>query len=398
MRQYCLTVYGQAKLDEVHEIFLRGRSSFIDFSDGDSFDGEGDDWDEFELERAFYRIDIDQALALYGNKNVPFEAAATGGRQLIHWANGLVFSVELDGGLIESEFGPLALRAFGGRTYPDQVDIDSSRPDFDIDTERVFAGGMVRYNVGSKFVPYFYGIVQRDVNDDDILQVGSSATRFDYNSYYIGGGAEGALLTNLRYGLEAAYQGGENLSFDPSNATLAGQTTEEISAWAVDGRLDYFIRNKFSPRFSGGFTAATGDDDRLLHTTNTFGGNQPGTDDNAFNAFGLVNKGYAFSPSISNLIMGRAGASVYPLPDIERLRRFQLGAEFFTFFKFDDDAPIDEPSTDDAYLGFEADVYANWQIFSDLSLNARYGAFLPSDTLIEDDVRHFFYSGVTLSF
>jgi hypothetical protein len=42
----------------------------------------------------------------------------------------------------------------------------------------------------------------------------------------------------------------------------------------------------------------------------------------------------------------------------------------------------------------------SWRILSDLSLDLRYGVFLPGDAMpdTEDDVRQFIYTGVTYAF
>src|SRR5690606_16045631 len=114
----------------------------------------------------------------------------------------------------------------------------------------------------------------------------------------------------------------------------------DIHAFAFDVRLDYLLGDENRSRLSGEVLLATGDDDRLT-TTNTFGGNQTGTDDNAFNAFGYINTGLAFNPSVSNLLMLRLGASTYPIQEHELFRQFQVGVDAFVFGKLDKDAPID---------------------------------------------------------
>jgi hypothetical protein len=93
----------------------------------------------------------------------------------------------------------------------------------------------------------------------------------------------------------------------------------------------------------------------------------------------------------------RGGASTFPFTTGgDALRRLQIGCDVFAFGKFDRNAPIDEPTDDDFYLGCEADVFLNWQITSDVTLAARYGAFFPSDAITSgDDVRQFVFVGVT---
>jgi hypothetical protein len=158
--------------------------------------------------------------------------------------------------------------------------------------------------------------------------------------------------------------------------------------------------------------AASGDTDRT-NTTNTYGGNKPGTRDHAFNAWGLLNTGLAFAPSVSNLVAVRAGGSTFPFPNSALFKRFQVGTDVFAFFKFRQTAPIDEVTTDDSYLGWEPDVYINWQVTSDVTVAFRYGVFFPGSAILDEDdspiggeavvgandhPRNFLYLGVTFAF
>ena len=92
------------------------------------------------------------------------------------------------------------------------------------------------------------------------------------------------------------------------------------------------------------------------------------------------------------------------MPTSPLFGKLQIGTNLFLFNKLNVDAPIDEDTAADRYLGFEADFYANWQITSDVSVAMRYGFFVPGDAIggaltpNDGDVRHFFYSGLTLGF
>ena len=157
------------------------------------------------------------------------------------------------------------------------------------------------------------------------------------------------MTDRLLYGVEAAYEGGNNLS----NSFVVGgpfltpvaQTRDEIQAYAADARLDYIFPDEHRSRVSGEIIVASGDSDRQ-NTSNTFGGNKPNTKDNAFNAFGLLNTGLAFAPSVSNMLAFRVGGSTFPMIGSGALKRIQLGTDLFLFNKLDKDAPIDELSND----------------------------------------------------
>ena len=128
-------------------------------------------------------------------------------------------------------------------------------------------------------------------------------------------------------------------------------------------------------------------------------GNQPGTNDTAFNAFGLLNTGLSFAPSVSNLMMLRTGVSTFPLSHVYRMRNLQVGMDVFVYGKTDADAPIDEVTGDERYLGWEPDFFLNFPITSDVTLAVRYGVFFPnSSNFPDDDARQFIYLGVTYGF
>jgi hypothetical protein len=139
-------------------------------------------------------------------------------------------------------------------------------------------------------------LVQRDYNDRDSFELdlpqppftGDAAYAFDYDSYYVGGGAIGRLSDRMGYGVELAFQGGRTRSDLSSLAPLRGengtinrtdppqQSTDSIAAAALDVRADYLFDGPARTRLSGEVVLATGDGDRN-HTSNTVGGNQPGT-------------------------------------------------------------------------------------------------------------------------
>src|SRR5206468_3887239 len=168
--------------------------------------------------------------------------------------------------------------------------------------------------------------------------------------------------------------------------------------FAADYRLDYLVNDVRNSRFSGEVIWATGDPDRQ-NSTNTFGGNHPGTKDFGFNGFGLVNTGLAFAPSVSNLFAVRVGASTYPFAGTSMFHRMQVGTDLFLFDKLQRHNAFDEGTDNKYYLGWEPDAYLNWQITSDVTLAMRYGVFIPNSSLhSHEDVRQFLYTGLTFAF
>jgi hypothetical protein len=403
LRQYDLLGYARLNLDGVHEFFVRGRWGWRDFNDGDSFNGLGDEPIDGELDRWFYRFDLQRYQAAYNGRRVDYNAVFKGGRDLYIWGNGLVLSTDLEGVSTTLSYGGTDLTFLAGVTPVRTVDFDTSRPAFDHNTRRGFYGLQLSRDVNGH-VPYVYGLLQRDYNEHDTLVTGPVVTKYDYNSYYIGGGIAGPIGNRLLYGIEAFYEGGTNLSnsftTNPGSAFIVPipQTRDQIQAWAADARLDYLFPDIRRSRLSAEVILASGDDDRGT-ATNTFNGNKPGTNDRAFNAFGLLNTGLAFAPAVSNMLVVRVGGSTYPLPDMGPLRRMQLGTDVFLYNKMEQDAPIDEFTSDQRYLGWEPDFYLNWQVTSDVTVVLRYGIIFPSsDAFRDDDSRQYIYGGLTYAF
>jgi hypothetical protein len=400
LRQYDLVGYLDLNFDDVQELFVRGRLEWQDFSPGDAFDGRDHQFHP-EIERAYYRFDLAKAESAYYGKTIDNDVAIKAGRQLMYWANGLTISQTLDGGILDLSHGPFAVQVIGGVTLANEVDIDSSRPNFDSNTHRGFYGAMVSVQAGTN-KPFAYFLSQQDYNHDFVKTIGAGAdallTHFNYNSNYLGAGSTGTSGDHLAYGIEAVFEGGSSLSnsYAPDLSQLQ-QTPDRIRAFAGDFRADYLLNDTRRTRAGAEVIFASGDDARD-QTTNTFGGAPPHRVDAAFNAFGQVQNGLAFSPNVSNLYIARLGISTFPLATVSAFRQLQNGLDLFFFQKFSRRAPIDEASSDHGYVGFEPDLFLNWQIKSDITLAMRYGAFFPGDAVVSNRIRQFFYTGVTFAF
>jgi hypothetical protein len=401
LRRAELVGYGRLNFDGAHELYVRGRTVYDDYNRGDSFDGRGDDWESPYLERFHYKFDLQRSLAAYNATAVDWNLVLQGGRQLVTWGNGLTLSEVVDGGIASARYGPFTLDVVAGVTYDDDVDFDITRPDFRNDTHRGLYGGMLGFEPKTGQRVYAYGLVQRDYNGAEKLTASDVTTRFDYNSFYLGLGASGSIGDDLLYGVELVYEGGDTLSssVDPATGGQVPQTRNDINAVAFDGKLDYLLADRGRTRLSGEVILATGDRDRQV-TSGTLGGNLAGTNDHAFNALGLLNTGLAFAPAVSNVAIVRVGASTFPVADGPAwAKQLQVGADVLLFNKFYRNAPLDEPTSADRYLGTEADLYVNWQVTSDVTLAVRYGAFVPGAGVDgQSDLRQFFFAGLTYAF
>lgn len=393
--------YGRVDLDDAHEFYLRARGTYRGFNPGDNFQDEPSHVDG-HVEEAWYKFDLRRSLAAYEGRAVDDNLTVQAGRQFETWAGGLVLSQYVDGVRVVADHGPFTLEALASITAHDlTVDFDASRPFFEKRTRRAYYGGMLSVRVGPH-KPFVYALVERDRNSDGPVTVGPLSTRYRYNGYYLGAGSTGGLTDRLLYGVEGVFEGGRGLSssFDPGTFRPVRQEDEGIHAYAGEVRLDYLLTDARDPRRSrvgAGLLVASGDPDRR-NASNTLGGNRPGTDDRAFNALGFVADGLAFNPTFSNLLVVRGTASTYPLAGVGPFDQLQVGVDVFAFGKTARNGAIDEPTEDRRYLGFEPDVFVNWQAADDVTLVLRYGIFFPGDAVPSGDARQFFYAGLTYAF
>jgi len=396
------SLYARAVIDGAHGAFIRTRFRYRDFSPGDSFDRRGDGWQEPYLERYWYEYDAARSIAARDGQLPDWNFNIRVGRQFVDWGAGLALSEQIIGVLPTLSLGPRwKIEGIAGLTPPDRgvIDFDASRSEYNRKTKRGFFGGKLAYTTPSNHEFYAFGLHMQDFNKDTNprLPIGVPVD-FTYNATYVGLGTQGTINARWAYLAEVVYQFGESMSDPLRSPSGAGeQRTEDISAAAARAQLNYFFRDEANTTVELETLFATGDDDRIT-ATDTVGGNRVGTTDTAFNSLGFANTGLAFAPSLTNLAAVRLGARSSPFPEGNAFDRLRLGTDAFLFFKLDSNAPIAEPTSDDAYLGFEIDVFAAWRLTSDLSIGARYGLFIPGNAIENDDLRHFVLFNVTLAF
>jgi len=397
------TLFARASIDGTQSIFGRLRFRHQDFSTGDSFDGRGDRWREPYLDRYWYELN---ARDLFGSAGAPTTEDASlpttldlnirAGRQFVDWGAGLSLSevlLSVRPTLVVA--GRLSIEGLAGITPPDEsvIDFDTSRRQYNQRTKRGYFGVMARgqTNWGEVYSGILWSV---DYNTDNESRLPIGTTDFDYNAMYVSVGINGSVGTNYLYETELVYEGGTSMS-DPLRSS---QTRESIEAFAARGEATYLFRDSGLSRAQVEVLLASGDRDRLV-PTDTVGGNLSGTQDHAFNSLGFANTGLAFGSTLNNLMSLRLGASTFPFRDNRDLSQLQIGADVFVFGKFDEAAPIEEPTHARTFLGVETDVYMNYRVTSDLGLSVRYGAFMPGSAISgQRDTRHFVLLSVTLSF
>ena len=390
LRRHDLRLWTRLGIDDrAHEFYARTRLSLLDFNSGDAYDGNDDDVEGPNLERGYYRFDLASTIRAYQGRRTDYNVVVTAGRDLVLLGTGLALATPLDHVSLRGTYRSWEFTGFAGRTVGSSEDFDLSRTVRC--TRRDFLGAQVKYLGFERHEPFVYAFQQRDRNGEATFQ---PFQRFDYDSSYVGIGSTGEIGKGLRYTTEWVYESGRSFGhrqFIHDNA---------IDAWAVQAQLEYLFLGKRRARASVEYLFGSGDPDRLVSPTNTVGSNYGDRSDTGFIGFGYSDTGLSFAPRYGNLHMWRAGASYYPWPDNSRLKRFELGTDWYLYYKHHRAAAVSDPTADrqSGYLGCEMDYYANWRMTSDLACTARLGVFFPGRAFSDREVRSFFLVGMTWSF
>ncbi len=390
LRRNDLRLWGRLILDHgAHEFYARTRLSFLDFNRGDSYDGNEDDVEGPNLERGFYRFDPAKAFQPYNGLTGDYDLVVTAGRDLVQFGTGLALAAPLDHVSLRGVYHDFELTTLAGKTVGSSQDFDLSRTA--TRTRRNLLGSQLKYLGFERHEPFAYVLWQRDQNREASFRL---FQRFDYDSFYSGLGSTGELTQRLRYETEWVYESGE--SFGDGRFVRRN----DIDAWALRAELEYLFRGDHKARASIEYLFGSGDSSRLGSPTNTVGGNQGDFTDKSFVGFGFRDTGLSFAPRYSNLHMWRVGGSFYPWPEQPRLRRLELGTDWYLYQKHHASAAVSDQTANvgSGYLGWEMDYYANWRVTSDLAWTARLGAFFPGEAFDDRTARTFLLLGVVWSF
>lgn len=388
-RRHDLRIWSRLTLDNgAHEFYARSRLGFVDFNPGDDF-GTEDDVEGMDLERGFYKFDLAKAVRAKQGGTLPYNVEFKIGRDFTEFGTGLVLSRALDQVHVTTTYGPWQARWLAGKTVGSSQDLDIGR---DVDrTRRSFLGVDARYKGFERHEPFAYLLWQRDHNTDNVPTL---FQKFDYDSFYVGLGSTGEVVTNLRYSTEWVFETGH------SYGDRRFLHKNRINAWAWDIGLEYLMPGKGSPRMGVEYIFASGEPDRLFSPTDAVGGVSRGHRDEGFNGFGYRDTGLSFAPTLSNVHVWRAGTSFFPFEDHDYFKRLELGTNWFLYYKHHADAAVSDPlaGVQSGYLGWEMDYFANWDITSDVAATTRYGVFFPGKAFEDQTTRTYLLFGLTWNF
>lgn len=371
LRQYELRLWASYTHAGVHTFYVRGLVGFDDWNSGDNPDTRrhDDDFKEPKVERAWYRFDYNRLIRNRTGRNPDVGFLLRIGHNYYDMGSGLVLALPLDAVTFTLSLRDWQLTGLLGLTIHDTPNIDESTAVID-SMDRIFYGGEIRYGGLDRHEPYAFILIQDDHTGKDADPTQS----YQYDSQYFGLGSGGSVgPANLRYVTELVFQTGR------SYAEGTTSNREKVRAIAFDLLLEYLFDAAMHPKVSFEYLFGSGDGDRRLSSTSTIGGNQPGTNDEAFNAFGFRDTGLTFAPRVSNLHIFQAGVSAFPLEGHQLFRKMEVGTRAYFYTKARAGGAISDiqGTRSSSWVGWEWDVFCNWRISSDVSLTIRYGLFRP---------------------
>lgn len=403
LRRHQLRGWFKMDLGGVHTAYVRGLLRYDDWDGRDNpSGGRGDDFDEI-LERAWYKLDVGKLLAGDAGDDDPFGMTFKVGRDYTSLGTALVLSRPMDQIRFDISAYDFRFTALLGKSVRDGMNTVDASPLVYNRNERCFYGFQIEYDNHGYHRPFAYFLSSDDHTSPSSID---PAQQYDYSPKYLGIGSRGMLIPDLTYRAELVGEWGSTFSESNLVFTRRGPVfqnhRDRICAMAANLQMEYLFRVPTEPRVSVEYLYASGDPDRRTSSSATVGGNLMGTRDRAFNAFGFRDTGIAFAPFLSNIHIYTAGLRFFPLEHYDLFKKLEVGTKVFFYHKDRAGGPISDPTVirDSRWLGWEWDVYFNWRITSDLAVTTRYGMFRPGAAVGErfDATRHFFYTGMILSF
>jgi hypothetical protein len=372
-----LRLWGLVQFDRTYTAFVRVQTDYLDFNSGEQFETSDDNRFRIRMDQAWVEGDWTEA-----GRGVTLRA----GREFVTLGSGLLFNdvAYAIQGTYDAE--RWALRAWAAHSLVHQDDIDQSRPHPD-ESHRVFFGVEGDLLLSGSHRAYAMFLLEHDLNREQ-----DPNQDWDYNANYIGLGAKGTILAGWGYSAEAVFEFGRTAS--------AGSTqTDSIAAFALLLTTDYQFQGPMEPAIRFQYMFGSGDDDRVS-VTDMAAGNEAGTDDTSFLAFGFVQTGFSLFPRVSNIHILKLGGSIRPFESVELLHKLEVGLYGYVYRKAVSSQLISDSRAflDDSDVGKEVDFFLRWRIFSDLGFSLNYGCFFPGKAYQDDSARNFVSAGITYSF
>jgi len=193
----------------------------------------------------------------------------------------------------------------------------------------------------------------------------------DLNTYYIGIGVSGNLVSTLYWDFFSYFGAGRTLTYNYDDFEYQ---YEPVLSYLGGIELTYFLKKAASSVIGCKFLIASGDSDNS--TSN--GGNLEGNTEGVSSTFVAISNpvlAMVFNPDLGNIFLIDINYSIMPNDKI------QTKLNVIPFFRTLN-APISEygidPDSDSHYLGTEIDYLLNFRPLSDIGFSFSGGIFIPN--------------------
>jgi hypothetical protein len=302
------------------------------------------------------------------------------GRLFTRVGRGLTLSDTLDGARFDyrSSRG-VTFSGFVGSTLHRSDNVDTNVSGFDQGhNDRTFVGTAATYTTLGNHRVTGYAVDQNDNTPSaNPLQ---DLTTFRYDSYYLGLGAEGPLGDRTSYAAELVRQRGT------SGTLNGGASREQVEAFAALLSVFHRLPGTSLPTLTFDYAFGSGDPNRLSVTDTGVAGPLIGQSDHNFLYFGRFEGGLALQPRLSNLEVVRLGMQLKPLEGrLAAPTDLLVGFKLSGYSKDTLGGAISDPLATVAQrrVGYGADVFTAWKVFSDVDVLLEYGAFKPGNAYPE---------------
>ncbi|MFH0976216.1 MAG: hypothetical protein V1874_10590 [Spirochaetota bacterium] len=354
------------------DIFVYGRIK-------DSFTHIMKNEDSGDLDKNDNLLELDMAYA--GASTADKSMTVSAGRKFYTVGTGLVLNGRGDG----AEFGYYSpavnitvLSMYTGLLSEDSNPYGLSSKDISDGARRAFAGGVFSRTMQNQTV-YAFALAQLD------MQKNAKDDKTKYDSQYWGAGSKGFVGENVSYYGELVYETGKSYT--------GSGNKESISAYAVNAEADYYFNTKFNPTAIFQYAMGSGDIDR---NTKDPDGNGSGKD-RGFTYFGTYLGGYALRPYLMNVHVFRAGGSISPTAESDKLlfKRMHVIFKYSLYLKDNKNAPLSDggASGNKRLAGHGLDLAYKWMLYSDLSVFMNCAMFIPGSAYPTDSPNQYFVFG-----
>ncbi len=397
LRTHSLYAWSDFVLDKTHRLYARVNTLSLDYSKGD---GARRDHRIYKprLDMGFYEYRTEKEKGVEDPvKKFRFRL----GRQLLKLGSGFTYSKVHDGISTNISLEILDTTFFFAQSIPSENNIDQSKPGSKRQ-RRNFYGAQVELKRWANHTPYVYLLLQRDRQGENPDMPWAN---YIFHSNYFAIGSKGSIGKNVKYHAECILCSGQRHA-DSFFMPLCPK--ENIRARGFDSKIEYVLGGPMNMVFALQYMFGSGDKDRISPTDTDFG-NESGTDDKVFVPFGHAETGYALYPLVANLHVYRLSFSFMPLKRDKTFSKLRLGAALIDLQKDKRGGGISTrvaQALENKDVGWEFDLFAHWEVYSDLLLTVKYGHFQPVNAFarrsaFQGGMRRqldYFFLGMTYSF